>query len=438
MAKPTSLSRSPTARTPGVARDVSDATDRRPLRVLILGLNYAPEPIGIGPYTTGMAEALVAAGHSVTVVCGKPYYPAWQVDPAYAGGGARRSVENGVTVVRLPIYVPAVPSGGRRLVHHASFAASAQVRMLLEARRLRPDVVIGIAPSLISLVAARTIARLFGAKLWIHVQDFEVEAAFATGLLNGDGRSGKMARWFETWSLDADRISSISLPMCAKLAASGIAPDKIVEFRNWASIDKVKPLVEPSSYRTEWGIATPHVALYSGNIANKQGIDIVVEVARLLADRADLTIVVCGNGPNREALMARAAGLGNIRFFDLQPMDRLSDLLGLASIHLLPQIEGAADLVLPSKLTNMLASGRAVVATAPPETGLAREVEGCGIVTPPGDAPAMAAAIRSLLEDDALRERYAVEARVRAEERWSKDRILARFETELRASCRPA
>lgn len=402
------------------------------MKILIVGLNYAPEPVGIGPYTAGMARFLPRMGHAVSVVCGKPYYPSWQRDPAFAGGGVRRAIEDGVRIARVPIYVPARPSGARRLVHHASFAARALPVALAEARRMKPDVVMTIAPSLIATPVARAAARLAGARLWLHIQDFEVEAAFATGLLDPGGRAGRLARGFEDAMIAADRVSSISPQMCAKLAEKGVPPDRIVEFRNWASIDEVRPLARPSAFRAEWSIDRPHVALYSGNIANKQGIEIVVQAARLLAGRRDLLFVVCGNGANRERLVASAAGLDNIRFHDLQPMDRLSELLGLASVHLLPQIGGAADLVLPSKLTNMLASGRPVVATAPPGTGLAYEVEGCGLVTAPEDPAGFAAAITRLLDDDDLRGGLGAQARVRAEERWSKDRILTRFEAQLR------
>lgn len=401
------------------------------MNILILGLNYAPEPVGIGPYTTGMATALAAAGHQVTVVCGKPYYPAWEIDPAYVEGGARVTTEDGVRVVRLPLYVPKVPNGRRRLLHHASFAARAQSAMLAEARRLKPDVVIGIAPSLISAPVARLTARLFRAKLWLHIQDFEVEAAFATGLLSDQGKLARAARRFEAWSMTADRISTISPQMCAKLLERGIPREKVVEFRNWASIDQIKPLQGPSPYRAEWGIDQPHVALYSGNIANKQGIEIVIAAARLLAHRRDLIFVICGNGPNRANLVREAHGLNNIRFHDLQPINRLSDLLGLATVHLLPQIAGAADLVLPSKLANMLASGRTVVATAVEGTGLAHEVEGVGIVTEPGDAGAFADAIAALIDDPAERARLGQAARERAEQRWSRQALLEGFTQDM-------
>lgn len=401
------------------------------MNILILGINYAPEMVGIGPYTAGMAEFLADAGHEVTVICAKPYYPQWKVDPAYAGGGKRVTLEHGVRVVRVPIYVPENPDGKRRLLHHMSFAARAELAMIAETRRSKPDMVIGIAPSLISMVVARHAARRTGAKLWLHIQDFEVEAAFATGLLKDKGMLARVARRFEEWAISADRVSTISPQMCAKLREKGIPPERIIEFRNWTNIDEIVPLEGPSPYREEWGIDRRYVALYSGNIANKQGIEIVIEAAKLLQHRKDLAFVVCGNGPNRARLVAQSAGLDNIQFHDLQPRERLSDLLGLATVHLLPQIADAADLVLPSKLTNMLASGRSVVATAPLGTGLVDEVGGCGLITAPTDEFAFSNAINELLDDQALREALGWMARERAIERWSRTPILIRFEAEL-------
>jgi colanic acid biosynthesis glycosyl transferase WcaI len=403
------------------------------VKILILGLNYEPEPVGIGPYTTGTARALADAGHNVTVVTGKPYYPRWRIDVGYAGLGYRLSREHGVSVIRCPLYVPLRPSGVKRLIHHASFALFALPAVLVHTLRCRPNVVIAIAPSLIASPVARFAARVSGARFWLHIQDFEVEAAVATGLLRSDRKAIRWALAFERWALRSGRISTISPQMRAKLAEKGVPKENIVEFRNWASIDQVRPLSAPSPFRPEWGIDRLHVALYSGNIANKQGIEIVVQAARLLAHREDILFVICGNGVNRDELMARAAGLDNVRFFDLQPMERLSELLGLASVHLLPQIAGAVDLVLPSKLTNMLASGRPVVATAVRDSGLAHEVAGCGLVTMPGDPSAFAGAIAQLIDDDTGRRELGAAARRRAEEHWSKAHILARFVDELTA-----
>ncbi|MFM5932096.1 MAG: WcaI family glycosyltransferase [Novosphingobium sp.] len=399
-----------------------------PLPVLIVGLNYAPEPVGIGPFTTGMATGLAQRGHAVQVVTGRPYYPQWQ---AYAGSrrGWATSIENGVRVTRCPHYIPARPSGLRRVVHLASFAASALVPALNAARR-KPRLVICIAPALLSVPVAWLAAKVARAPLWIHIQDFEVEAAFATGLLQA-GTAARLARWVENRLLRlADRVSTISPQMCARLKAKGIAISRIVELRNWANA----PAPDPShgaAYRSEWNLGDRRVALYSGNIANKQGIEIVVEAARLLKDRPDLTFVICGEGPNRERLESLAAGLSNIQFHALQPAERMGELLALADVHLLPQIAGAADLVLPSKLANMLWSGRPVVATTAGGTGLHAEVSGCGLVTEPGDASAFAAAIAELLDQPERARQLGECGQARAAQRWEKEAILSHLSAEI-------
>jgi len=397
------------------------------MRLLFLGLNYAPEEIGIGLYSGEMLRDWVAAGNTADAVVAKPYYPQWKVWPGF-GGGWRRSEEHGVKIVRCPLYVPAKPSGKTRILHHLSFGLTSLVPMVVRALRRKPELVMTTAPSLIAAPVALLAAKLAGAKSWLHVQDFEVEAAFATGMVSQHGLGARLAAKFESWALCSfDTVSTISPQMCARLREKGVAPEKIYELRNWADIDAIVPIEDISSYRAEWGIETPHVALYSGNIAYKQGIELVIEAARLLRGRSDLTFVICGEGPTRKRLESDAAELPNVRIHDLQPRARLGELLGMASVHLLPQLAGAADLVLPSKLTNMLASGRPVVATAEPGTGLADEVEGVGLIVSPGDAKAFAASIEKLIDDPAQAANLGKAARARAEGRWSRSAILGRF-----------
>ena len=400
------------------------------MKILFLGLNYAPEKVGIAVYSTGMCERLAARGHRVTAVVAQPYYPEWLVPEKYRGGW-KRVVERGVALLRCPIVVPREPSGAKRVIHHISFALSALFPVLSQALRMRPDVLVTTAPSLIGAPVVWFAARLTGRKCWLHVQDFELEAAFATGLMGHDSLAGRLAYIFQNWILRRfDRVSSISPEMCRKLADMRVPASRIVEFRNWAE-GAVVPLDRPSSYRADWSVSAPYVLLYSGNIANKQGIEIVLEAARLLVDRRDIQFVVCGNGANRAKLEAEAGDLGNVLFRDLQPMEQLGELLNLATLHLLPQRGDAADLVLPSKLTNMLASGRPVVATAAPGTGLARELEGCGICVMPGDAVALASAISALVDDPERRAALGRTARERAETVWNSQVILSAFERKL-------
>lgn len=397
------------------------------LKILILGLNYAPEMVGVAVYTSGMAEALTSMGHKVRVIAGQPYYPQWRVFPGFSPLLWTRSNEGGVDVIHCPHYVPARPSGLRRVIHHASFAISALFPMLWSAMTQRPDIVIAIAPSITAAPVARLAALSSGAQAWLHVQDFELEAALATGLVR-EGVAAKLAKQFERFVLlSFDRVTSISKKMCEHLIEKGVEPAKVAEVRNWAAVDDIRPLGRPSNYRERWSIETPHVALYSGNIANKQGVEVIVEAARLLRDRRDLTFVICGEGPNRTKLEEVARGLTNVRFFDLQPAGHLGELLGLATVHLLPQLASAADLVLPSKLGNMMASGVPIIATAAPGTGLAAEVEGCGLVVAPGDPGALASGIEQLLDGGHLREISGRMGLARARSRFSKDDAMARL-----------
>jgi colanic acid biosynthesis glycosyl transferase WcaI len=268
---------------------------------------------------------------------------------------------------------------------------------------------------------------LFGAKTLLHVQDFEVEAGFATGQMAASSRVSKFAiRFGDAIIRLHDRVTSISPAMVRKLNSKRPRRSDAYQLRNWADIAQVVPM-RSSPYRERWTITTPHVLLYSGSIARKQGLEMLVEVARLLEARDDITFVICGNGPYRTELEQKMIGLTNIQFHDLQPRENLGALLNLATIHLLPQKRDAADLVLPSKLTNMLASGRPVIAGAATGTGLAEEIQGCGIAAEPENAMAMAEAIVTLLDNPELHIRLGTAARLRAEAVWAQQPIIAQF-----------
>ena len=402
------------------------------MNVLIVGLNYAPEPIGIGPYTTGLAEYLAQRDHRVEVVAGRPYYPQWRAYPGFARFAWRRTNEGGVSVTRCWHYIPRVPGGAKRILHHLTFALTALPVVAWGALRDRPDAVLCVAPSIMSAFPARIGAWLGGSKLWLHLQDFEVDAAFATGMVEGPRLARILLAAERAVLRMADMVSSISPQMVARLIDKGVSPDRTYELRNWANAVQSGESAEPG-FREEWQLGSRQVVLYSGNVARKQGAGLIVEAAQRLAGRDDLVFVICGEGPELAILKAQAEGLSNVRFNPLQPAVRLMELLELAAIHLLPQVDAAADLVLPSKLTNMLLSGRPVIATTLPGAGLYDEVEGCGLAIPPGDADALAAAIVRLADDPAQAAALGDAARARAAQRWSRDTILAGFERRLAA-----
>jgi len=133
--------------------------------------------------------------------------------------------------------------------------------------------------------------------------------------------------------------------------------------------------------------------LYSGNLGAKQGLGVLLEAAERLADQRSIQFVIAGEGPTEAGLIAKYGNLPTVRFLPLQPEERFRAFLGLADLHVLPQEADAADLVLPSKLGGMLASGRRILAMAAPSTELAHFLAGAAILVMPGNASGLAEAI---------------------------------------------
>lgn len=401
------------------------------MKIAIFSINYYPDLTGAGYYSGVLAEELVARGHCVTVFAAPPFYPEWKCRPGYRYWFWSKQNVNGVTVYRCPTFIPKNLSVITRILHYGSFALSAMIATLYTAVRESPNLVMNITPTLFSAIPALFLARIKRTTSWLHVQDFEAEAGIATGQMRKSSILAKIAMKFESSMISHfHRTSSISVEMCRKLKEKGSPREHIYEFRNWSDIDNIFPKAT-SEYRKLWDINTQHVVLFSGSITRKQGIDVLTQTARLMQDRSDVTFVICGSGPGREELELSAKDLKNIQFHALQPHAKLNELLALASIHLLPQKADAADLVLPSKLTNILASGKPVIVGANRETGLAREVEGCGIAIAPENPQALANAIIRLLDDPIEYGLLSKKARERAVKAWHKEVIISNFENEI-------
>lgn len=416
------------------------------VKIVLSTLNFTPELTGIGKYSGEMASWLATQGHQVHVVTAPPYYPAWKVGLGYSAvsylqeklvihhaplpDGTQPATQD-LIVHRCPLWVPPKPSGAKRLIHLASFALSS-LPVMLRQIFWKPDVVWMVAPAFFCAPGMWLTAKLSGAPAWIHVQDYEVDAAFDLGLLKGK-LLRRLVLAVERWMFKRfDVVSTISQPMLERAVGKGVDSNRLVLFPNWVDIASVHPEMRSDDFRAELGAAPDQViALYSGNMGGKQGLEILAQAAALLQRNPRLLFVFCGNGAGRAELMAQCAGLPNVRFLDLQPLEKLGAMLASADIHLLPQRADAADLVMPSKLTGMLASGRAVVATAHVGTEVARVVEGCGLVVPPENPNAFADAIAALADDAVLRERYGVSARRYAEENLEKEAVLRRFEAQL-------
>jgi colanic acid biosynthesis glycosyl transferase WcaI len=401
-------------------------------KLLVVALNYAPEQTGIGKYVGEMTEWLAAKDVDIRVVTAPPYYPAWSVSPGYSGKRYSKESLAGATVYRCPIYVPRYPRAIKRILHLLSFAASSLPVVLWQALTWRPDVVFVVEPPLGAAPVARLAAVLCGARSWMHIQDFEVDAAFDLGMLRAPILK-RVILGAERWLMRRfDHVSTISEAMRAKLRSKGVAAERIVSFPNWVDTGLIRPINSTNALRAELGInPRTRVVLYSGNMGEKQGLEIVLEVAQRFASDPEVLFLLCGDGAIRPRIARAAAEVGNIRLIPLQPFARLNELLNLADIHLLPQRAAAEDLVLPSKLTAIMASGRPVVATARNGSDVARAAVNGGIVVAPGDLRAFTGAIRLLLADETLRTSLGAGARTYAVENWERERVLRRAFAEL-------
>lgn len=403
------------------------------MKILLYSANFAPEPVGIGKYSGEMAAWLAAQGHEVRVVAAPPYYPEWRLGQGYAWPPYRREKLLGAEVWRAPLWVPRKPGGLARVLHLVSFALSSLPVMLRQVF-WGADVVMTVAPAFVCAPAGWLTARLSGAQAWLHIQDFEVDVAFQMGLLKGNLLK-KLVLGVERWLLRRfDTVSSISGRMTERLMQKGVVPGKVSSLPNWVDIQQIRPLASPSPFRKELGIPDDAVVvLFSGTLGNKQGLTVIPEAARLLAHRQDVVFVVCGNGVMWEPLAEAARQLPNLTLLPLQPFERLAELLGLANIHLLPQSPEAEDLVLPSKLSGMLASGRPVIATCRENSEIALVVAQCGLVVPPEDGETLAKAIVELADDRARQQRLGMAARQYATEHLGQDSILGRLVEEFHA-----
>ncbi len=403
--------------------------------MLVYGINFSPELTGIGKYTGEMVEELVADGYEVQVITAPPYYPDWRVFADHTNSWSSQTIEGNSRyhIIRCPLWVPSKPSGLTRLLHLASFALSSLPVVIAKAF-WRPDAVIVVVPAFACAPGAWLAARLCGAKAVLHIQDFEVDAAFSLGLLKNNflrrfvlAIEGFVLRRF-------DRVSTISNAMLKRLSDKGVPKNRQLLFPNWVDTSHILPLETVSPLRTKLGFRpTDVVVLYSGNMGTKQGLDLFLDAALILANRPDIKFILCGDGAERARLQEKYAGLRNVTWLALQPIEQLNNLLNVADIHALPQLADAADLVMPSKITGMMASGRPTVASASRGTEVHTVVSGRGLVVAPGDSNAFADSITLLADSPSQRQAFGQASREYAIAHFGKVAILAKFEQDLQA-----
>jgi colanic acid biosynthesis glycosyl transferase WcaI len=417
------------------------------MRVVVWGINYAPEITGIAPHNVALCEFLLGQGADVEMVTTFPYYPAWKKNPQDRHLLFRIDRVNGVPVHRCWHFVPAQVSAWKRIIHEATFVMTSTLRVL---SLPRADVYVIASPPLLLGMAAWFVTLFKRAPFIFHVQDLQPDAAVGLGML----KTGWLTRalyWLEEFAYKhAARVSGISEEILAAFRRKGVLEVKLILFPNAIALPSEADFPTRGRFRAKHGFsADEFLAIYAGNLGIKQGLDILLEAAALLRAERNIRIVIAGDGAMREALEheTRSRDLANISLLPLQFGEDYKELLVDADVSLITQQSGSGNAFFPSKLLVTLAYASPVITVADEGSALAEAVRegGFGRNLTPGKPAEVASSFRELAggplrnnETDRQLLRNWGKAGRKYVERFERGRILAKFFAELKSLARQA
>lgn len=400
------------------------------MRILIYSYNYHPEPIGIAPLMTELAEGLVARGHQVRVVTAMPNYPERRIYEAYRGQLYKTEVRNGVHIQRCFVITPKKAGLIGRFALELSFITLSFTQAL---RGWRPDIILNTSPSLPACLPVALLKQWFRCPSVLSLQDILPEAAVQTGLI----KNSLAIRVFEVLEAfayrHATRISVITPGFRDNLLSKGVPSAKLALISNWVDVDFIAPRPqEASQFRQRHHLQDKFVVLYTGNIAKTQGIDNALQAAQVLADYPDIQLVIVGEGTKLARLeeLRQTLGLTNVSLLPFVPREELPDMLAAANATLIMQKRGVVGFNMPSKTQLLLASGRPIIASVPQQGASAQAIQasGGGLVVAPEDAKALAQGILQLYHNPAQGQQLAQYGRQYALEHYAFNVALDRYE----------
>ncbi len=395
-------------------------------RILIFGVNYWPEETGNAPYTTGLAQYLVERGNRVTVVAGMPHYPQWQVYDGYRDCFRMAEQVRGVDILRVSHYVPRKQTA----LHRARYEASYLLQALTVDGLRKPDVVLGVMPSLSGGYAAWAAAKRFRVPFGLIIQDLIGQAAKQSGIRGGRAVADLTRRLESMVLCRASQVAIIAERFQGYLEDLGIDEKRIVHIPNWSHI--AKPQSRRSDVRRVMGWADDEaVVLHAGNMGLKQGLENVIHTARLArTQNPSLRFVLMGDGNQRTYLEELAAGLSNVQFLAPQPAEQFPDILAAADVLLVNERPSVADMSLPSKLTSYFVAGRPIVAATGLHGTTAAEINkvGAGIVVPAGEPENLLETLIRVIGDAQLGIRLAAAGTEFADRYLTPSAVLCRYE----------
>jgi colanic acid biosynthesis glycosyl transferase WcaI len=377
-----------------------------------------------------MAEHLTKKSWKVTLVTGFPHYPEWEIHSSYQDKDRYfRECISGVNVMRYRHYVPGQPSFIKRIRQLIDFTFGSYFNL----RKIgRADVVLSVIPFTSSAWLGNLFSRRLDALHWVHVQDFEFDAARESGMLGSkwtDAGLFKTLQKIESGVLDsADLVSTISWRMLSKLEKR--TKSETVFFPNWLETELINPVTSKTH---------PHLkgnrfhVLYSGNIGAKQDWDVFTRVVKEFRENANLEFIVVGDGASRKWLESRVGGFPNVRILNPVPKAELNDLLCSADLHILLQKDNLVDTVMPSKLLGMMASEVPCLVSGNMNSEIAEIFRSgnCGYYVNSSDLSEIASTIQELMNSPQSSNEMGKNAREYVLNSFSKKEVLEAFCSKL-------
>ncbi len=405
------------------------------MNLLVVCPHFDPDVAPTGVVMSRIAHELIARGNRLHVVTSLPWYQHHAIDAGWDGQLVRTERTDWGRISRVHPF----PTDKRNIPARAlAFGGFTALATLVGAfGRVRPDAVLAMSPPLTLGLAGRIAATARRAPLVFNIQDVFPDVAIELGLLSGD-RVIRAARALERLSYRmsdavtvlsddlADNVrSKITIGLEGEQAQTQAKKVRVIP--NFVDTNAIRPAARENSYREQYGLIGKKVVMYAGNVGFSQSLDLVLEAARSFeVSRPDVVFVINGGGSARPDLERDAAHLQNVRFIDMQPIERLPEVLAAGDIHVVPLRAGLAWSSVPSKLYSILAAGRAIVASVDSGTEVERTLEraAAGIAVPPDDPRAFAGAIGELIDDSDRAARMGASGRLFVE-RWASPAVVA-------------
>jgi len=405
------------------------------MKITFVGLNYAPDLVGIAPYNVRLCDYFVERGHNVLVITGFPYYPSWKKNKAdrwtfYRKGRGRKRF-----LIRSYVYVPSKVTVFRRILHELSFTLAAMVPAIFTRK---PDLIYVVSPPLSLGIFGIIVSRLRRVPFVLQVNDLVPDTAVVLHFLHNRFIIKVLYMLEKMVYTNATLISVVSQSMRDNLVAKGVPEDKITVRYDFVDVKKLQPAAGNNPFRAELGLAGKFIILHSGNMGQKMGLEIILEAAKKCMGNpryADFQFLLVGDGVSRPYLLEKAEEykLNNVTFLPLQPVQRLPQMISAADIALVVLREGVKDICFPGKLLTYMACATPVIASVDEESETAiqlKKVQG-GLITRPGSADELLKAIVKLKTDARLRRKLGENGRRGISRYFEKYTVLDTFHDRL-------